>query len=65
MQFSLCELPAGIKLPFFEALIPAGFPSPAADYAKKKHRLKRIINNTPGGNLFFEGIRYINDRRQY
>lgn len=42
MFFSFCELPVGIKLPFYEALIPAGFPSPAADYAKKNIDLNEL-----------------------
>lgn len=52
MHFSLCELPAGIKLPFFEALIPAGFPSPAADYAKKNIDLNELLITHPAGTYF-------------
>lgn len=52
MNFSLCDLPAGVKLPFFEALIPAGFPSPAADYAKKNIDLNELLITHPAGTYF-------------
>lgn len=52
MHFSLCKLPAGMKLPFFEALISAGFPSPAADYAKKSIDLNELLITHPAGTYF-------------
>lgn len=52
VNFLICNLPKGIKIPFFEALVPAGFPSPAMDYAKKNIDLNELLISHPAGTYF-------------
>jgi len=40
------------KLPFFEAKVPAGFPSPAADYEEHKLDLNKHLIKNPAATFF-------------
>lgn len=52
MKFARCELPSEVKIPFFDTLIPAGFPSPASDYAQKNIDLNELLITHPAGTYF-------------
>src|SRR5689334_25358923 len=43
---------AAAEYPFFQSPIPAGFPSPAADYIEEKIDLNQLLVKTPAATFF-------------
>ncbi len=41
-------------LPWVQGTVPAGFPSPAADFAVKRHDLNDLLITHPNGTFFWE-----------
>ncbi len=46
------ERSRGLSQPLFEAKVPAGFPSPAADYEQDKLDLNKYLINNPAATYF-------------